>query len=33
LFKMQGRTYSGGANPMQEAQNAKKAGAVTGSKN
>jgi hypothetical protein len=30
---MQGRTYSGGVNPMQEAQNAKKAGAVTGSKN
>lgn len=33
LFKAQPRSYSGGQNPMQEAQNAKKAGAVTGSKN
>ena len=34
LFKMQGRTYSGGPNPMQDAKNAKeKSGAVTGSKN
>lgn len=34
LFKMQGRTYGGGPNPMQEAQNAKPVpGAVTGSKN
>ena len=33
LFKAQPRSYSGGQNPMQEAQNAKKSGAVTGSKN
>jgi hypothetical protein len=33
LFKAQPRSYGGGLNPMQEAQNAKKAGAVTGSKN
>ena len=34
LLKMQGRTYSGGPNPMQDAKNAKeKSGAVTGSKN
>lgn len=33
LFKAQPRSYGGGQNPMQEAQNAKKAGAVTGSKN
>jgi len=33
LFKAQPRSYGGGRNPMQEAQNAKKAGAVTGSKN
>ena len=33
LFKAQPRSYGGGQNPMQEAQNAKKSGAVTGSKN
>jgi len=33
LFKAQPRSYSGGQNPMQEAQNAKKSGAVTGAKN
>ncbi|MEY3646312.1 MAG: hypothetical protein RL127_1020 [Bacteroidota bacterium] len=33
LFKAQARSYGGGQNPMQEAQNAKKSGAVTGSKN
>ena len=33
LFKEQARSYGGGRNPMQEAQNAKKSGAVTGSKN
>ncbi len=33
LFKAQARSYGGGPNPMQEAQNAKKSGAVTGSKN
>ena len=33
LFKAQPRSYGGGQNPMQEAQNAKKSGAVTSSKN
>ena len=33
LYKEQARSYGGGRNPMQEAQNAKKSGAVTGSKN
>ncbi len=33
LFKAQPRSYGGGQNPMQEAQNAKKTGAITGSKN
>ena len=33
LFKAQPRSYSGGQNPMQEAKNEKKSGAVTGSKN
>jgi hypothetical protein len=33
IYKEQARSYGGGRNPMQEAQNAKKSGAVTGSKN